>query len=261
MRDDSAITVEYVPSYSIRPHPDNPRKGSVDAIAESIGENGVYRPIIVQRSTGHILAGNHAYQAMLRTGRTQIPVVFRDVNDQDAKKIVLADNRIADLGTYDDDLLISMINSLDGDLLGTGYTEDFLKEIEGLADESDRIGSLVDGKYSRATNAPHYEPTGERPSVSSLTDRSRTDQLIAEVEIARIPSPIKEFLYEAAHRHTVFSYSRIAEFYAHADPETQALMEQSALVIIDANDAIRYGYAKLAEALTGIRSLDQDDDA
>ena len=55
----------------------------------------------------------------------------------------------------------------------------------------------------------------------------------------------KEFLKYAAFRHNVFNYRNIAEYYAHADEEMQALMEKSALVIIDVNDAIANGYATL----------------
>jgi hypothetical protein len=44
----------------------------------------------------------------------------------------------------------------------------------------------------------------------------------------------------------VFNYSLIADYYAHATPEMQDLMEQSALVILDIDDAIANGYVKLS---------------
>ena len=46
--------------------------------------------------------------------------------------------------------------------------------------------------------------------------------------------------------HSVFNYRNIAEYYAHATPEMQRLMERSALVIIDVDNAIANGYAKLS---------------
>ena len=55
----------------------------------------------------------------------------------------------------------------------------------------------------------------------------------------------KAFLIRAAHRHNVFNYGNVAEYYAHASPEMQALMEESALVIIDVGNAIANGYATL----------------
>ena len=51
----------------------------------------------------------------------------------------------------------------------------------------------------------------------------------------------------AASRHIVFNYSKIADYYAHASSEMQRLMEQSALVIIDIDDAIANGYVKLSK--------------
>jgi len=57
----------------------------------------------------------------------------------------------------------------------------------------------------------------------------------------------RAFLIVAARRHTVLHYNKIADFYAHADAKLQALIEDSALVIIDFNKAIELGYVKLAE--------------
>ena len=55
-----------------------------------------------------------------------------------------------------------------------------------------------------------------------------------------------------------FNYRNIAEYYAHATPEMQRLMEESALVIIDVDDAIANGYATLNADVLNIM---EDDDA
>ena len=68
----------------------------------------------------------------------------------------------------------------------------------------------------------------------------------------------KDFLIQAARRHNVFNYRNIAEYYAHATPEMQRLMEESALVIIDVDDAIANGYATLNADVLNIM---EDDDA
>jgi hypothetical protein len=62
-----------------------------------------------------------------------------------------------------------------------------------------------------------------------------------------------EFLLKAAQRHRVFNYRNIAEYYAQASPEMQDLMEKSALVIIDYEDAIANGYVRLSERLKRLR--------
>lgn len=48
---------------SVRPFESNPRRGDVKAIAESLRVNGQYRPIVANKRTGEILAGNHTWQA------------------------------------------------------------------------------------------------------------------------------------------------------------------------------------------------------
>ena len=56
----------------------------------------------------------------------------------------------------------------------------------------------------------------------------------------------------AASRHIVFNYSKIADYYAHASVEMQELMEQSALVLIDIDDAIANGYVQLSKDIDEI---------
>lgn len=117
------------PVDSLRPHPDNPKNGDVDAIADSMRANGVYRPVFAQQSTGRILAGNHTYAAMLADGHDAVPVVWLDVDDNEARRILLADNRTADLGRYDDSLLLAALHATDT-LAGTGYSPEDLAALE-----------------------------------------------------------------------------------------------------------------------------------
>lgn len=113
----------------------NPRRGNVDAIAESLRVNGQYRAIVVNlgRKTGRpleVLAGNHTLQAAIQLGWDTITATTVDVNDQEAARIVAADNRTADLGDYDNEELNALLRSLD-DLDGTGYTDDDLEALLG----------------------------------------------------------------------------------------------------------------------------------
>ena len=92
---------------------------------------------------------------------------------------------------------------------------------------------------------PQYEVRGEIPNFADMLDSGRTDELIREIEASGVTQDEKNFLVQAARRHNVFNYRAIAEYYAQATPEMQRLMEHSALVIIDVDDAIALGYAKL----------------
>lgn len=126
----------------IREHPQNPRKGDVEAIKQSMQANGVYRPIIVQKSSGYILAGNHTYRAMRELGETRIPVIFVDVDDDTATRILLADNRTADLGDYNHETLIQLLQDIP-DLDGTGYDPQDLENLLRLQPETS-LDNLLD---------------------------------------------------------------------------------------------------------------------
>lgn len=126
------VTHLLLPIDTVTRHPANPREGDVDAIVESIEANGYIAPVIVQKSTGYILAGNHRYDALLALGSEQIPVIQVDVDDVAAKRYLLADNRTSDLGRYNEQALIDLLLSLQeepGGLLGTGYTQDALESL------------------------------------------------------------------------------------------------------------------------------------
>lgn len=109
-------------------------------------------------------------------------------------------------------------------------------------------------KYSSYAGAPQYEITStEKPLIASMFDKSKTVELLNGIRLAQEFGQITEeeadFLRLAAYRHTRFRYDQIAEYYAHATKEMQELMEDSALVIIDVEDAIAKGYAKLSKQL------------
>jgi len=118
-----------------------------------------------------------------------------------------------------------------------------------------------DENYSRKIEAPDYIPSDEKPSIEDLFDDSKTKELIEGIEHAEeITDDERAFLRIAAQRHTVLKFNRIADYYAHADLEIQALMEDSALVIIDFEKAISQGYIDLtAEIAEMVRDEYGDD--
>jgi ParB-like chromosome segregation protein Spo0J len=134
---------ELVSVDAIRRHPKNPRRGNVDAIATSITHNGFYGAVVVQRSTGFVLAGNHRYEALMRAGAREVPVLWVDVDDRTARRILLVDNKTNDLAGYDDIALAELLDAArtEGDLAGTGYdAEEVDKLLEKLAEEADSGG-------------------------------------------------------------------------------------------------------------------------
>jgi len=100
-------------------------------------------------------------------------------------------------------------------------------------------------KYSSKIEAPIYEPKNKKPHILELCDKSRTHRLMQEIDKSNLPYDERNFLIDAAKRHSIFNYERIADYYAHSSKEMQYLMERSGLVIIDFEKAIEYGYVKL----------------
>ena len=120
-----SLTDLLVPIDTIQQHPENYNNGDVEAIMESIEVNGMYRPLYVQKSTGYIVAGNHTWLACKMLEAEMIPVVYVDLDDHQARKILVADNRIAALARPDDAQLLNLLDrvALDTGLAGTGFTE------------------------------------------------------------------------------------------------------------------------------------------
>jgi hypothetical protein len=104
-------------------------------------------------------------------------------------------------------------------------------------------------KYSSKIEAPVYEPKNIKPHILELCDKSKTHRIINEIEQSSLSNDEKFFLIDAARRHNVFNYEKIADYYAHSSKEMQTLMERSGLVIIDFDKAIEYGYVKLCDEI------------
>lgn len=245
----------------VSPHPRNVRQGDIGGISQSLQTHGQYKPIVVDRRTMRILAGNHTWKAAKALGWKEISVGFVTTkNDDEATRILLADNRTTDLATYDDsalaDLLKELANTdqgLDGTLFDGDALDQLLMDLDREPLDDDRTS-----KFSQAVKVPQYEIVGEQPKTNELLDQTRAQQLQKQIEQADLPDDVREFLMFATTRHIVFNYQKIAEFYPHQPAEIQQLMEQSVLIIIDADDAIANGYATFDSAIANIRDADND---
>ena len=107
--------------------------------------------------------------------------------------------------------------------------------------------------YTKKSQIPQYIPSDEAPNIAELCDWGKYAKLLSEINQSNDLSPEeKQFLRFAASRHIVFNYSKIADYYAHATKHVQELMEKSALVLIDIDDAIANGYVQLSKDIDDI---------
>lgn len=124
----------------VRPHPENPNRGDVGAIGESIDATGFWGALLVQESTGRILAGEHRWKAAKARGLEELPALVLDVDDDTARRILLADNAYAAMGVMDPGALVSLLGELSlepGALTGTGYTAEDLAKLLAVRPSTD----------------------------------------------------------------------------------------------------------------------------
>lgn len=132
----------------------NPRRGNVEKVAESLKANGQFKPIVVNVGThtgreNEILAGNHTTKAARSLGWKTIDVMWVDVTEEHARRIVLADNGSTDDATYDNNILAELIDAQKNDVLslvGTTYSDDSLSKLMVEIDLSKKneIDSIAD---------------------------------------------------------------------------------------------------------------------
>lgn len=80
----------------IDPNPDQPRQvmGDLSELMASIAEKGIIEPLIVRQRGGRyqIVAGERRYQASVQVGLRELPVVIRDVDDNEIMEVALVEN-------------------------------------------------------------------------------------------------------------------------------------------------------------------------
>lgn len=110
-----------------------------------------------------------------------------------------------------------------------------------------------DNTYTKKVEVPHYEPNvGNAPPITGLYDCTKYSKLLYNINHSNVSEEEKNFLRLAATRHIVFNYALAADYYANAGAEMQELMEQSALIILDIDDAIAKGYVTLSKNIREI---------
>ena len=251
----------------LAPNPRNPRNikpKAGEGLKTSLSKFGDLSGITFNARSGQLVCG-HQRLAKLRelggeyrdgsvwVGSQEFPVRVVDWDEQTEHEANVTANNEAIQGTWDDSIE-EYLREIRAGMSETEYVDLCFDDLEErLRIDADSIDKALDGDdniYIAKVESPVYEPRGDKPPVEDLFDTSKTDQLLERIRATEGLEPhVQAFLEHAAGRHTVFDYEHIAEFYAHAPKDIQALMEESALVIIDFNQAIENGFVKLTESL------------
>ena len=142
------MKVEQRKTADIKPYDKNPRDndGAVEAVARSIREYGFRQPIVVD-ADGVIIVGHTRWKAAQKLGLDEVPVhVATDLTPTQIKAYRIADNKVAELASWDMDLLpieLSELRGMDVDLELLGFSPEELAKLldgdlaEGLTDPDD----------------------------------------------------------------------------------------------------------------------------
>jgi hypothetical protein len=258
------MKVERVEIKQLTADPANVRKHNaknLKAIEASLRRFGQQKPIVVD-GDGIVRAGNGTLAAAQQLGWTHIDIVRTNLKGTDATAYSIADNRTAELAEWDEEALAQQLAAIqieDEELVEScGFDADSMKSLGIAEPDSDDQPSWRN--YTAKIHTPIYEPSGDCPTMSEMLDRTKVVELINEIDKAHIPSDVAAFLKYAAERHAVFTYSKVANFYAHQSKEVQLLMERSALVIIDFDAAIENGFVKMTDTLANLVGTGAEDE-
>ncbi|WAB09177.1 ParB-like nuclease domain protein [Gordonia phage LittleMunchkin] len=190
-------------------HHNNARKGNVDLIRTSLLAHGQYRPIVANIGTHtgrpmEVLVGNHTLKAArdlasdpeVGADWSTVLVHWVDVDDDEATRILLVDNKSSDESAYDQRALFELIDSLGGDLDGTGFTDEDLSDLEALVQETDLTGLDTDPFSTGDDNHPPAGPKEDDGLINTKdVDEQRESYADAATRLIILTLPIARFVW------------------------------------------------------------------
>lgn len=170
-----AARIELLPLSSIRAANKNPKTHAIDRLRLSIRRFGFVAPLVLDESTGRLVAGHGRAEALraMRAAAEEPPErvqatdddwlvpVLRGVSfatERDAEAYLLADNRIQELGGWDTVSLLEMIRASQDDpslVAAAGWNE---REVKALL----VLNGAPDGSLARQFGVPPFSTLDAR---------------------------------------------------------------------------------------------------
>ena len=225
---DRIIELRRVSASELKPNPKNWRthpESQVNALRGLLADVGFAGAELARELPDGSLELIDGHARAEIAGSAEIPVLVLDVSADEADKILATFDPVGAMAETNTDALAELLQGVE--------TEN--ESLQGLLDE---LGELADGPaddqdadeepYTRKIDAPIYEPTGPAPKLSDCVDQTKTNELIAEIKQAELPDDIQQFLI-------------------------------TALVLIDFDSAIEFGFARVSEELSAYYAEDYPD--
>lgn len=179
------LRTELVAITSITRHPDNARKGDTARIEASLRTHGQYAPVVVHEPTGYIVKGNNTHRVLADVmGRAEIMATFISCSEDQARAILVTDNRTSDDATYDQTALLSLLEQTqrDGTLAMTGWSQadvvDLTSALDSLAADFDAPDPFDENEQDHVRKTESLPSTVDRSDDAkpntSLEDRAKS---------------------------------------------------------------------------------------
>jgi hypothetical protein len=252
LKEQPEVKVERVALAALKAYDGNAKRhdnANIDAIENSIKEFGFRNPIVAwhnEDGAPEIVAGHGRALAAQRLGLQDVPVVFvDDLTDAQRRMLTLADNQTTLMTGWDEEQLAAELDALRSEFDVSSFGFDGLDAA---------VGGSLDDKYSQNIGHVDYQPSDRRWEPSDLYYQTgRFDEMIEGMDA---PEGIKELCRIRAHWFCEFDFAKVADYYCNqATPEVKGVFESLALVLLDRDQMIEKGFARLVEDIVG----DEDD--
>jgi DNA modification methylase len=172
---------------SLLEYDNNPRHNeeAIEAVANSIREFGFKVPIVIS-SDNIIIAGHTRLKASVSLGLEEVPcIIANDLNDEQIKAFRLADNKTAELATWDLSKLEDELAHLDMDMLQFGFEEmEELLPDNAADDDFDVDDEIPEVPFSQPGDI--YELGPHRLMCGDSTDSEQVKTLLDGKEVDMI---------------------------------------------------------------------------
>jgi hypothetical protein len=135
-----------VPIDELRPDPHQARVHdgrSIDEIERSLREHGQKKPIVVERATGVVKAGNGTLEAARRLGWTHLAAVRSDDVEAALRLYALRDNRTGEFAQWIGEKVIAELAGLEVEPERAGWTDEELAAI-ALSSQNDEEFGIIE---------------------------------------------------------------------------------------------------------------------
>ncbi len=175
------MTITNIPLSELKPNTRNVRIHSAKQIEEykrSLQKNGQLKPIVCDENMV-IWIGNGLYEAMLALGMTEAACFVKTgMTENEKLKMMMADNKVYELGLTDHESIDEILKDLNGDFDIPGYDDHLLETITMSFQETDDFVSSY-GSFSEedVANVRKNEEKAEKAAGSPVTTPPAPDVL------------------------------------------------------------------------------------